>query len=180
MKPTWSRWLLPALLVAVLPMGLQAQKGGTGSKAVEIGMDGGFSFGLNSPSTVSFDVPFQNVRAGFVLNKQWSLEPSVSFNYFHVSGGSSTNIALLVGAPYLLNGSTRMHGLYIRPFAGLQSASTTGAPSASSFVIGGGVGYRLPWMDRMAWRFEANFGHGFGGGDPSQLDLTFGTSFFTK
>lgn len=183
MKNSTARVVIAGLLMAALPSALQAQRG-TGSsgasQAVEVGVDGGFSFGLNTPSTVTFAIPFQNLRAAFPLNAKWSLEPSVGFNYFHVSGGSITALSLLVGAPYTLNGATRHAGLYVRPFAGLTSASITGAPSQNSFILGGGIGYRMAATDRMSWRMEANFNHGFGGGDPSALDLLFGLSFFTK
>ena len=181
-----GRIVMAGLLIAGLPAGLSAQARKGGSQAIEIGVDGGFSFGLNTPSTVTFSLPFSNLRAAFPINDRWSLEPSVGFTYLHVgstaftTSSSTSALSLLLGAPYLLNGATHHKGLYIRPFAGLTSFSITGAPSTNSFVLGGGIGYRMAATDRMSWRMEANFNHGFGGGDPSALDLLFGLSFFTK
>lgn len=156
---------------------------------VELGIDGGISFGLNDPKTTTIMLPAQQFRAGFMLDDKMELEPFGAFNYFSVSGGgSSTALGLGTGLLYHLSTVRTQPQVYVRPLAMLQFLSVNpggAAPSSSTtqFGLGIGLGVKRPILDRLSWRFEGNLGHSFQSGNaPSQtsINLLAGLSFFTR
>src|ERR1041384_7154611 len=68
--------ILFALIAAALPPALAAQ-----SKGVELGLDGGFSYKVNSPTSLELALPFQRFRVGFTAGRMVSIEPSAVFDY---------------------------------------------------------------------------------------------------
>lgn len=188
-----GKWyfLMVLTLVAVAPAA-QAQARGrasapaSASDAVELGMDGGLSFGLDDPKTTTIRIPVQQIRAGFMLDEKMELEPFGALVY--ASGGGSSVTALNVGAGLLYHFQTvrSMPQVYVRPLASLMFASLDtgvgGSTSTTQFAFGAGLGVKRPFSDRLSWRFEGNFTHALASGDAlaeTSINLLAGLSFFT-
>jgi len=180
-------------LVAVAPAA-RAQSRGRAAAApassaapVELGIDGGISFGLSTPKSTSINFPAQQFRAGFMLDDKMELEPFGALNYFGSGGASATALGIGTGLLYHFQTVRSQPQVYLRPLAMLSFLSVDpggNAPSSSTtqFGLGIGVGMKHPINDRLSWRYEANLTHAFQSGRaPSQtnLNLLAGISFFT-
>jgi hypothetical protein len=149
------------------------------SRPIELGLDGGISFGMDDPNVTIVSLPVQAFRVGFLMNDKVSLEPRFSFNSRTSDGSSFRTYSLELGALYHLGGYNKGSRLYVRPFAGIVGASSDAA-SGSDGYMGAGVGIKLPFANsRLATRLEANYGHAFtDGGGSNGLGVLFGLSLF--
>ena len=157
----------------------------------ELGVDGGPSFGMGGQNNVTlFNMPIQQLRAGFFLSPQLSLEPTVSLSRSSVAGSSETDYAVGVGALYHFSALRTQRQFYLRPYVNVigfritdkTSPTTTVNTSDNLTEMGGGLGLKLPWKDRLDWRFEVNMSHyskQYLGSD-NRLGLLFGMSYFTR
>jgi len=150
----------------------------------EIGADAGLGFTLAVPSgaskVTSLGVPLRSIRAGFFINPDWSLEPSLGYDYTKIEGIDGISVLQLGFAGlYHLTPNRMQRQVYVRPFLGLLYASS-GGNSDSDTQLGVGVGMKWPKLNgRMAWRGEVNIDHTFDA-EVTALNLLFGFSFFTR
>lgn len=181
-------------LLAIAPA-VQAQRStassNNGAMPLEFGVDGALSFGTGGTNnSVDFAVPVPAVRVGFHMTPQWSVEPSLTLFRQSVTGSSSTDYALGVAALYHFSPSRTQTQIYARPFLNFIGSSdktetgtgTTVSTSNSLTEIGAGIGFKMPWRDRMAWRVEGNLSHlseKVVTGD-TRVGVTFGMSYFTR
>lgn len=150
------------------------------STPIELGIDGGVLFGLNTPRTTVVALPIQSFRVGFLVTDNLALEPRAAINSIHGGGASVTTYDFQLGVVYQPDGDRVGKGLYGRPFLGVSGASVSPGGSNSNGYIGLGVGLKLPFADRrLATRMEANYEHGFGGGGSNIIGVLIGLSFFT-
>lgn len=151
---------------------------------VELGLDAALLFGLGNNSYTAFVLPVSQARVGFFVSPELELEPYGSFLYGSNNAGSSSDLTLGIGALYHFSTSRAMNQVYVRPFIALEhsSVSVSGGNSTSSNggEIGAGVGIKLPWVDRLAWRFEGNLSHSLNSGGGNQIGILAGLSYFTK
>ena len=171
-----------ASLVLAAPAA-KAQRSQRGSTPVELGIDGGVTFGLDAPRTTWVALPVQSFRVGFHMSNNLALEPRVSINSFHGGGGgSATSYDLQLGVVYQPAGDRVGNGFYGRPFAGISGLNVSGpGGNNNTGYMGLGLGLKIPFADRrLATRMEANYAHGFSGGGSNQIGLLIGLSFFTR
>jgi hypothetical protein len=187
-----------ALSVLALSTSAKAQQRGASTSnsgsmgtTLELGLDGGPSFGMGGQNSETlFDMPIQQLRAGFFVAPQWSIEPAVRFTRSSNGGLSETRYAIGAGALYHFSAVRTQNQIYLRPYVNLIGARstyqlnpTTTATTSTSFTeLGGGLGVKMPWKDRLAWRLEANMSHytkPYFGAD-NRLGLLVGMSYFTR
>jgi hypothetical protein len=172
--------LSAVVLVAVAPSA-HAQRSGRGSPPIELGIDGGVSFGLDNPKVTVVALPVQSFRVGFLMTDRIAIEPRLSLNSIHAGGGSFTTYAFEVGLVYSPSGDRVGNGLYGRPFIGVSGVNTSGPGDDSNGYLGLGVGLKIPFADRrLATRMEANYAHGFSTPSTNAIGLLIGLSFFTR
>ena len=166
------------LVFAALPAKAQRSQRST---PIELGIDGGILFGLNTPRTTVVALPIQSFRVGFLVTDNLALEPRAAINSIHGGGASVTTYDFQLGVVYQPDGDRVGKGLYGRPFLGVSGASVSPGGSNNNGYIGLGVGLKLPFADRrLATRMEANYEHGFGGGGSNIIGVLIGLSFFTR
>jgi hypothetical protein len=186
---------IAALSVLAFSTSASAQRGTANSSstgtAMELGVDGGPSFGMGGQNSYTlFDMPIQQLRAGFFVAPQWSIEPTVRYARSSVGGLSDSRYAIGAGALYHFSAVRTQSQFYVRPYLNLigfrstdqVTPTTTQTTSVSLTEMGGGLGVKLPWKDRLAWRFEANMSHyskPYFGAD-NRLGLLVGMSYFTR
>jgi hypothetical protein len=160
----------------------EAQRGShRGSGQIELGIDGGISFGLDNPNVTVVSLPLQDFRFGYFLNDRVEIEPRFSINSVHTDAGSITTYDFEAGLLLQPGGDRVGKGLYIRPLVGISGVNATGANGNSSGYLGAGFGLKLPFADRrMATRMEANYSHGFSNGGSNVIGVSIGLSFFTR
>jgi hypothetical protein len=158
-----------------------AQRARSSGGPIELGIDGGVTFGLDDPNITVVALPMQDFRIGYFASDKLELEPRFSINSLHGNGGSLTTYALELGLLLLPSGDRIGNGLYLRPFAGVSGVHVSNAGSTNSGYAGAGVGLKIPFADRrLATRMEANYAHGFSDGGSNQIGVTIGLSFFTR
>ncbi|MBW8770094.1 MAG: hypothetical protein JF589_10080 [Gemmatimonadetes bacterium] len=158
----------------------------SGPNTLEFGIDAGATFGFGDQSSVQITLPASRFRVGFFLpNSRWSIEPATFLSWTKVEGADGVFVYdLEVGALYHLappsdiTAPTPVSVVYVRPFIGVQGASS-GGKDDSEFFMGAGLGVELPARQNIAWRLEANTGYGFDN-KAFRLGLLAGLSFFTK
>jgi hypothetical protein len=161
-----------ATLLLVLPPSVSAQ-----SRPTELGIDAGALIDLSDDTNVILGLPVQNLRVGFFISDAISIEPQISFTYFNLTGDSGVAVDGEIGPVFHLSPNRSRSQAYLRPFGGISYVSDDDAV----FLLGGGVGIKLPVAERLAVRLEASYAHGFvdfGGGD--LLTIGTGISFFTR
>jgi len=158
---------------------------------MELGVDGEFGFQMSDPHATVVGLPVAQMRAAFMKNPTWSIEPALSFNYQGADGGSSNSLYLGVGALYHFSPDRSQKQWYARPFIGLDHRSvtfdvapgTSQTESANRFGLGGGFGLKMPIVNRLSARYEANLSHFFESGalaSSTKLGFLAGLSFFTR
>jgi len=159
---------LVALVMAATPADAQKNV----SRPIELGMDGGISFGFDNPSVTTVSLPVQALRVGFFMNDKLSLEPRFNFNSVSGGGVSLRTYSLELGALYHFGGYDKGSNLYVGGDLG----------SGSDGFVGAGLGIKLPFANRrLATRLEANLGHAFtAGGGSTGLGMLFGISYFNR
>lgn len=183
---------IAAVATLVLSTSASAQRRATSTSSsadlpVELGMDAALVFGLGNNSYTAFTLPVSQVRAGFFISPELSIEPTGSLNYFSTTGFSNNTLGLGVGALYHFSPSRAANQVYVRPFidftrtsTSVTNAGTTTSNDSNDSDIGIGVGIKMPWIDRLAWRFEGNLTHSLSSGGGNQIGLLAGLSYFTK
>jgi len=146
---------------------------------IELGIDGGLTFGLDDPNGTLLQIPIQSFRVGYFLNDRFEIEPRIAIvSSSGGGGGTSTAYVLEAGLLYQPNGDRVGKGLYFRPFVGVSGFTTPGPGDDNAGEVGIGVGVKLPFADRrLATRLEANYAHADGS---NLLGLLFGLSWFTR
>jgi hypothetical protein len=173
--------VLGILLLAAVAPAAEAQRSQRGSRAIELGIDGGIFFGLDDPNATVVSLPVQAFRIGFPMTPKLALEPRAALNSFRAGGGSVTNYMLELGVVYSPNGDRVGRGLYGRPFVGVSGRSSSGPGDDSDAHLGLGVGLKIPFADRrLATRLEANYAHQFSDPGTNQIGVLIGLSFFTR
>lgn len=171
--------VLGILLFAAVAPAAEAQRSQRGSRAIELGIDGGIFFGLDDPNSTVVSLPVQAFRIGFPMTAKVALEPRAALNSFRAGGGSITNYLLELGVVYSPNRDRVGRGLYGRPFVGISGSSGPGDDSDAH--LGLGVGLKIPFADRrLATRLEANYAHQFSDPSSNQIGVLIGLSFFTR
>jgi hypothetical protein len=151
------------------------------SGPIELGIDGGVTFGLDNPNTTSVALPTPVFRLGYFLNDNVEIEPRVSINSASGGGVSITAYSLEAGVLFQPAGDRVGKGLYLRPFLGVSGINVSGPNDSHSGYAGVGFGLKLPFADRrLATRMEANYSHGFSGGGSNLIGVLIGLSFFTR
>jgi hypothetical protein len=143
-------------------------------------MDMELDYVTNSPSTTLMTFPNGSFRVGIPISENVSFEPKILFQYFHASGQSATALKLQLGFPWVISPGRTHSSVYVRPFVNYTRLS--GGGSVSQWALGGGLGYRIPQGDRMAWRLEAGFFHSLENDNFTSRDTIFGLlgiSFYT-
>lgn len=175
-------FVLGALVLALTAPAAGAQRASHRSSGqIELGIDGGITFGLDDPTFTVVALPTQSFRLGYFLSDNVEIEPRFSINSVSVSGGSLTLYSLEGGVLFQPHGDRVGNGLYLRPFAGFSGVSVSGPGDSNSGHAGVGLGVKLPFADRrLATRMEANYAHGFSGGGTNTIGVLIGLSFFTR
>ena len=175
-----SRAKLLALVGFVLlaPTLLVAQ-----DQLVELGFDGGLRISFDDVTETAIAVPFQSIRAGFLVSDNVSLEPALSFYYLKVEDSDAlATLGLSVAGLYSFSPDRSKPQPFFRPQAGLTFVSI-GGESASQFNVGSGLGVRIPVANQLAVRLEARFQYSFDNADfdsASTITAAVGLSFFTR
>ncbi|MDB4886564.1 MAG: outer membrane protein beta-barrel domain [Gemmatimonadetes bacterium] len=188
---------IASLAVLALSTTASAQRGrasspspSSGASPVELGLDAGITIGTGGTNNgTSFNFPVQSVRAGFMFTPAWSIEPSLGLSRNSNDNGSLTTYSVGVGALYHFSPVRTASQVYVRPFVNLigfsskdiVSSTTTVTTSDNMTELGVGLGVKLPWQDRLAWRLEANLSHlseKVASGD-TRIGLLAGVSYFT-
>jgi hypothetical protein len=158
-----------------------AQRSRGGSTPIELGIDGGIIFTLDTPRATVLALPLQDFRIGFLVSDHLELEPRFALTSAHGGGASATDYNFELGVLYQPAGDRMGKGLYGRPFFGVSGSSGTGFASSNSGYLGLGVGLKIPFSDRrLASRLEAAYTHGFDNGGLNALGVLFGLSYFTR
>ena len=166
-------------ILAVAATSAQAQN------PVEVGIDAQIGFGLDDQGT-SISIPAQKIRAGFMLTPVMTIEPSLGFYRLSNDGSSISSTAVDVSLLYHFSPSRTVRQFYLRPVIGLQRASFSNdaadiSEANTDLNIGIAGGMKIPLMDRVGARFEAEFRNYMT--DPestSAFNLNFGLSYFTR
>jgi opacity protein-like surface antigen len=165
-----------ALSILAVSAPLGAQRSTSVNPSPEVGFDAAITFGLSNGGGTLVDIPAQQVRMGFFVAPNISIEPTLGFH--SESGGGTTVTLYTVGAGllYHFSPSRATNQFYVRPFIDVVGFSGGGvSDSRARFGIGGGL--KIPLRDRIATRLEANFSHSNGS---DMLGLLAGLSFYTR
>ena len=150
----------------------------------ELGADAGLGFDLAVPTggakTTQLQLPLQSLRAGFFINPNWSLEPSLGYRYVKVEGLDAVSLYTIGFAGLYHFQTDRMQRqMYLRPFLGILGVSS-GGQSDSDTELGVGVGLKWPKLNgRMAWRGEVNLARQMDA-EVTAINVLFGVSFFNR
>jgi hypothetical protein len=161
---------------------------------IEIGADNAIGYSITGelgtlevPDAFFVSLPMTMWRFGFHVNETWSIEPGLGFTFVSLSddAGSVWELSPTVNVLYNLPS-----GLFFNAGAGLDIISVDPGGTADSetttiFGFGGGVGYRVWVVDRLAIRLAANGLYTLESEDdgvPSSIDIVglFGFSFYTQ
>jgi len=177
------RSLLAGVAGLALVAGTAAAQPAAGApQPLELGLDGGITVGLGDLEGTAIQFPAQNFRVGFFRSPTMSIEPYGALNYFTVGDADLTQISVGTGLLFHFSPDRTQSQTYLRPFVGLDFIGGDG-DSETQFELGAGLGVKVPWQDRFAWRLEAAVGHAvetdaMPGG--TSIRLLAGLSFFTR
>lgn len=165
-----------ASLVAVSAVSAQAQMGTISIgplnlEEIRVDMlgfsssDGGSSFGVDFPGTVSF---------GFYLNDKIAIEPMFGFTSFSPDVGEGFSVMSLgVLVPYYLGTDRGVSGLFIAPGFNFTKVTDFDATTA----IGAEFGIKRAWKEKISWRVAGAFWTSDGN---STIGLNAGLSMFWR
>ena len=174
-----------AIFSAFALVGIVAASAEAQQKSIEFGIDAQAGFGLDDQGT-SFNIPAQKLRAGFVIGNAMTLEPSLGYSRFGTDGASASQTAIDVSLLYHFSQDRAVKQFYLRPVIGLLrvAGSFDDESDATTFMnIGVAGGVKIPLMDRIGARIEAEFRNQMEKEPiPSQsaLNINFGLSYFTR
>ena len=172
--------------IGIAVLTLSSAAAAQAQKPIELGVDGSLAFGLDSPRITTLSVPVQQLRVGFFVTPTVSIEPTGSLDYVHSGNNSGSVLNLGVGALFHLNAAQTEPQPYVRPFLSVYRNSydtPVGDESNTALALGAGVGVKIPFATRLAWRLEGAYAHRFKGGSIDSFDnlqLLFGLSYFTR
>ncbi|HEX4935836.1 MAG TPA: outer membrane beta-barrel protein [Gemmatimonadaceae bacterium] len=151
---------------------------------IEVGIDAQISFGLDDQGT-SISIPAQKVRAGFVINPAMTIEPSLGFFRTSDDAMSASTADIDVSLLYHFSTLRTAKQYYLRPVVGLRRVSFTDktideSASDSEMNIGVAGGVKIPLMDRVGARAEAEFRNYLSDPSVSAFNLNFGLSYYTR
>jgi hypothetical protein len=150
------------------------------SGPIELGIDGGVTFGIGNGGGTVVALPVQSFRLGYFLSDDLEIEPRVAITSASGGGASVSTYDLQAGLLFVPAGDRVGKGLYLRPFLGVIGINLPGPNDTNSGYAGVGLGVKLPFSDRrLATRMEANYEHVFSGGS-NTIGLLIGLSFFTR
>ncbi len=139
---------------------------------VEIGVDGGFVFQLDSPKTTTFNIPFQSVRFGTHLNEKLSFEVRFGTSIVKVEGFDAITQISISASPLFYFGPSGSYvrenlrsvntksRAYFRPLAALFFAEVVPI-SGTQVSLGAAIGGAIPLTEHFGVRVEGLFAHGF-------------------
>lgn len=170
-------------LLGLAATGAQAQQR-AGQNPVEVGVDAQIGFGLDDQGT-TISIPAQKIRAGFMVAPAMTIEPSLGFFRISGDGGSISTTAVDVSLLYHFSPSRAARQFYLRPVIGVQRTSFSDddldvSEADTDMNIGVAGGMKVPLMDRVGARFEAEFRNYMSEPSVSALNLNFGLSYFTR
>jgi len=182
---------LVAIAPAVAAQRAPAQRASAGAPMpLEIGFDGAVIIGTGGTNNeVEVGLP-RSVRVGFHVSPAWSIEPSLALSRRSDDDESITQYVVGVGALYHFSPVRTATQFYARPFLNVigfsekeqVTATTTVTVSDNVTEFGAGLGVKMPWRDRLAWRAEANVSR-LSDQTPSgqtRVGLLLGMSYFTR
>lgn len=151
---------------------------------IEVGIDAQISFGLDDQGT-SISIPAQKVRAGFLINPAMTIEPSLGFFRISDDAGSLSTADIDVSLLYHFSTLRTAKQYYLRPVVGLRRISMTDkvldeSTSNTDMNIGVAGGVKIPLMDRVGARAEAEFRNYMSDPSVSAFNLNFGLSYYTR
>jgi hypothetical protein len=161
---------------------------------IEIGADNAIGYAITGKigdvevaDAFFVQLPMTMWRFGFHINETFSIEPGLGFSFLSVTDDGPTSWDLSPTVSVLYNLPS---GLFAQLGAGLDISSFDpggGAESSTTtiFNFGGGVGYRIFMVYRLAIRLSANVRYALESEDdgiPSEIDIfgLFGFSFYTQ
>lgn len=164
-------------LIGLVATAAQAQN------PVEVGIDAQISFGLDDQGT-SIAIPAQKIRAGFMIAPVMTIEPSLGFFRTSNDLGSFSTTALDVSLLYHFSPQRTARQFYLRPVVGITRSAVDidggASDSETDMNIGVAGGLKIPLMDRVGARLEAEFRNYMTDPSVSALNLNFGLSYFTR
>ena len=174
-------FIVAGLIAMTAPTASAQRRSSNGPHPVELGIDGGITFGLDDPKVTVVSLPAQDFRVGFFMSDFLEIEPRFGLTSVHTAGNSLTTYNVEFGVLYMPSGDRVGKGVYLRPFLGISGVSASGGGSNNSGFAGIGAGLKIPLENRrLATRLEANYAHGFDNGGSNQIGLLFGLSFYTR
>ena len=159
----------------------------TASRPIEVGVDGGITYGLGS-GTMVVTLPGQQLRVGFFRSDVVSIEPAAALNYGRGRRFNSLTVRGELGVLYHLSPDRTARQTYVRPFVGLDynrfetEDGPGGQPtdgSSGNSELGVGVGVKLPVTSRLTVRLEGSYSRSDLSGS-GVLGLTTGISFYAR
>lgn len=166
--------------VAVV-LGLSA---GAATNAAAQGVELGADVGVGYSSLGGLDV-FEiatptSLRVGFPVGEQMQIEPRAQVSVLQ-GDLELTAISVTPAIMYQVSGD-RERGMYLAGLPGF-SFIDAGDGSATQFLLGAGIGWRIPQGDRFGFRIEGQYVHGFESDDAfgsDQIRALLGVSFRTR
>lgn len=154
-----------------------------GQQPVELGLDAGFGYKVNSPTAGIASLPVQSFRVGFYAGDQVSIEPRLRWNLINFENENSLNsLNTEIGVLIHFSPDRNRPQPYFRPLAAME-VFNGGGGTMSQASIGGAIGVKLPVRDRFAVRLEGGFRRAFESDDFAESSTIFvqvGFSFFTR
>lgn len=177
-----------AVLISVALSVLLTDPGHAQARPVELGMDGAISVsrvdgvgGAGPTSVQSWAFPAQRFRAGYFPADRVQLQLSMAFSVADWGEVSTVRFSVGMAAAYRLTGQGARSGLFASGGFAVDLLSHNG--SDAQWTLGGGIGYKAPLGDRLAFRPEIEIGRSFAStlrpGNTTVSGLV-GLSFFTN
>src|SRR2546430_6158143 len=132
--------VLSVIALALAAPAADAQRARGSSDPVELGIDGGVTFGLDDPNVTVVALPAQDFRLGYFVSDKLELEPRFNVNSVHGGGISVTTYGFEFGLLLMPSGDRVGDGIYLRPFLGVVGISVSGGGGNQHHGEGGGGG----------------------------------------
>jgi hypothetical protein len=202
-EPMPVRLVVVLLMMQVLPSHLLGQKANDGSDStsksrsegapsargqVELGIDASVVRNTATGTTV-VDIPVGLLRIGVFVSASVSIEPTVAVRYERLDGASLRSIAMEASVLYHFGANLAKPRVFFRPSAGIRSSRSVASASdefssftesLTDFVVGAGVGIKVPVNNRLSIRSELFARQGLGGESQSSVGLFAGLSYFLR
>jgi len=177
-----------ALLICVALSALLTDLGHAQGRPVELGLDGAVSIsridgvgGAGSSSAQTWAFPVQRARVGVFPASRVQLQLTMGFSVADFGAVSTVRLTVGLATEYQMTGRDVRSGLFASGGVALDLLSHNG--SDLQWTAGGGIGYRAPLGDRLAFRPALEVGRSFGSKlRPGRTTVSglVGLSFFTR